>query len=156
MRAQTGVDPWWAALTVWGVVNAVNLLQAIGFLSRISSGSRALNHILGYVILGLGVPAGCALVAFLRARAIWLQWVGAVVFIAFLVLMLWVDYIRPVEFRSPALPIVLVSYLVLFFGAILLMGLPMFGLSRPLWLVTVATTVLLLVSMGIAMRAGVG
>lgn len=28
MQAQTSVDPWWAALTVWGVVNAVNLLQA--------------------------------------------------------------------------------------------------------------------------------
>ena len=31
MQAQTSVDPWWAALTVWGVVNAVNLLQAAGF-----------------------------------------------------------------------------------------------------------------------------
>ena len=49
-----------------------------------------------------------------------------------------------------------VPYLVLFFGAILLMGLPMFRLDRRLWLVTVATTVLLLVSMGVAMRAGVG
>lgn len=156
MRVQIGVDPWWAALIVWGVVNAVNVLQAIGFLSRISSGSRTLNHVLGYVILGLGLPAGCALVAFLRARANWLQWAGAVVFIAFLVLMLWVDYIRPVEFRSPAQPAILIPYLVLFFGAILLMGLPMFGLSRPLWLVTVVTAVFLLVSMGAAMRAGAG
>ena len=51
---------------------------------------------------------------------------------------------------------ILVPYLLLFFGAILLMGLPMFHLDRQLWLVTVATTVLLLGSMGVAMRKGVG
>jgi hypothetical protein len=36
------------------------------------------------------------------------------------------------------------------------MGLPMFALDRRLWLVTVATTVLLLGSMGAAILAGVG
>jgi hypothetical protein len=51
---------------------------------------------------------------------------------------------------------ILVPYLLLFFGSILLMGLPMFRLDRRLWLVTVATTVLLLGSMVIAMRKGVG
>ena len=45
---------------------------------------------------------------------------------------------------------------ILFFGSILLMGLPMFRMDRRLWLVTVATTVLLLSSMGVAMRKGVG
>jgi hypothetical protein len=44
----------------------------------------------------------------------------------------------------------------LFFGSIFLMGLPMFRMNRRLWLVTAATTVLLLGSMGIAMRMGVG
>ena len=47
-------------------------------------------------------------------------------------------------------------YLVLFFGSILLMGLPMFSMNRQLWLVTVVTTVLLLGSMGVAMLKGVG
>jgi hypothetical protein len=36
------------------------------------------------------------------------------------------------------------------------MGLPMFRLDRRLWLVTVATTVLLLGSMDAAMRKGIG
>jgi hypothetical protein len=49
-----------------------------------------------------------------------------------------------------------VPYLLLFFGAILLMGLPMFSMDRRLWLVTVATTVLLLGAMGVAMYVGVG
>jgi hypothetical protein len=31
---------------VWGVVNAVNMLQAAGFLSRVYTGSRTINHIL--------------------------------------------------------------------------------------------------------------
>ncbi len=155
MQAQTGVDPWWAALTVWGVVNSVNLLQAGGFLSRVRTGSMAANHLIGYVMIVLAIPSIVALVAFVRADAGWLQWTGPAVFLTFIALMVVVDYAWPVEFRSPLRYDVLVPYLVLFFGAILLMGLPMFRLNRQLWLVTVATTVLLLGSMGVAMRKGV-
>jgi hypothetical protein len=156
MQTQMSVDPWWAALTVWGVVNAVNVLQAAGFLSRVRTGSMAINHILGYVIVALAAPATLALVAFLRARAGWRYWVGPAVYLAFVVFMILVEYIWQVEFRSPMRPGVLVPYLLLFFGSILLMGLPMFRLDRRLWLVTVATTVLLLGSMIYAMRKGVG
>jgi hypothetical protein len=156
MQAQTSVAPWWAAVTVWGVVNAVNLLQAAGFLSRVRTGSMAINHLLGYVMIALAAPATLALVAFGRARADWLQWVGPAVYLVFVALMVVVDYAWPVEFRSPMRYGILVPYLLLFFSAILLMGLPMFRLDRPLWLVTVATTVLLLGAMGVAMRKGVG
>ena len=156
MQVEARVDPWWAALTVWGVVNAVNVLQAAGFLSRVHTGSMTINHFLGYVMIALGVPAALALVAFVYARAGWLQWVGSAVYLAFVVLMVVVEYVWPVEFRSPTRYGILVPYLVLFFGSILLMGLPMYRLDRRLWLVTVATTVLLLGSMGIAMRLGVG
>jgi len=156
MQVQSKVDPWWAALTVWGVVNAVNVLQAAGFLSRVRTGSMAINHLLGYVMIALAVPATLALVAFWRARAGWLHLVGPAVYLAFVVLMVVVEYIWPVEFRSPTRYGILVPYLLLFFGSILLMGLPMYRLDRRLWLVTVATTVLLLGSMGIAMRLGVG
>jgi hypothetical protein len=148
-------EPWWAALAVWGVVNAVNLLQAVGFLSRVRTGSMALNHLLGYVIIGLAVPAAVALAAFWRTGASALHWIGPAVFLAFIVLLVIVDYAWPVEFRAPARPWILVPYLLLFFGSILLMGLPMFRLNRQLWLVTAATTVLLLTSMVVAMRRGV-
>jgi len=74
MQGQTGVDPWWAALTVWAVVNAVSVLQAVGFLSRIATGSRAINRLLGYAIVALAVPAALALVAL--ARASWLAALG--------------------------------------------------------------------------------
>ena len=156
MQAQTSVDPWWAALTVWAVVNAVNLLQAAGFLSRVRTGSMAINHLLGYVMIALVVPAAVALVAFARARAGWLYWIGPAVYVAFVAFLVVVEYVWPVEWRSPTRYGILVPYLLLFFGAILLMGLPMFRLDRRLWLVTVATTVLLLGSMVIAMRKGVG
>ena len=156
MHTQTRVAPWWAALTVWGVVNAVNVLQAAGFLSRLSTGSRVINHLLGYVMIALAVPATLALVAFGRARAGWRHWVGPAVYLAFVALLVVVDYIWPVEFRSPMRYSILVPYLLLFFGAILLMGLPMFNMDRRLWLVTVATTVLLLGAMGVAMYVGVG
>ena len=155
MQAQTGVDPWWAALTVWGVVNAVNILQAAGFLSRVRTGSMAINHVLGYVMIVLAIPSIMALIAFVRAGAGWLHCIGPAVFLTFIGLMVVVDYVWPVEFRSPMRYDILVPYLVLFFGAILLMGFPMFRLNRQLWLLTVATTVLLLGSMGVAMRKGV-
>ncbi|TFH06462.1 MAG: hypothetical protein E4H08_10975 [Candidatus Atribacteria bacterium] len=156
MQAEIGVNPWWAALTMWAVVNAVNLLQAAGFLSRVPTGSLAVNHMLGRVIIALAIPTIATLVAFIRASAGWRLWIGPSVFLAFVAFMVAVEYIWPVEFRSPMRYGVLVPYLVLFFGAIFLMGFPMFRMNRPLWLVTVATTVLLLGSMVFAMSKGVG
>lgn len=143
--------PWWAAVTTWVVVNLVNVAQAAGFASRRSHG-MAVNHTLGVVIAVLAIPATAALVGYARAGSPW--WVGPAVFDLFVALMLVVDYLRPVEFRRPARPAVLVPYLLLFFGGILVMGLSMFELDRGLWLVTVTTSVALLVSMGLAMRQG--
>jgi len=156
MQPEMKVEPWWAALTVWGVVNGINILQAAGFTSRVWTGDRTINHLLGRVIIALGVPAVAALVAFLRARTGWLHVVGPAAFLAFIALELVIDYVWPVEFRSPVRIEILVPYLVLFFGSILLMGLPMFRANQQLWLITVATTALLLTSMVIAMRRGVG
>jgi hypothetical protein len=115
----------------------------------------AINHVLGYVMIVLTIPAALALFAFLRTGADWLHWFGPAVYLAFVVLMVFVDYVWPVEFRSPARLDILVPYLVLFFGSILLMGLPMFRLNRQLWLVTVVTTLFLLGSMVVAIRRGV-
>jgi hypothetical protein len=156
MQAQERVNPWWAALTVWGVVNAVNMLQSAGFLSRVYTGNREINHLLGQVMIALAVPVAVALFSFVRAQAGWRQWIGPAAYLAFVALEVVVDYVWMLEFRSPARYDILVPYLLLFFGAILLMGLPMFRLNRRLWLFTVATTVLLLASMGAAMSAGVG
>jgi hypothetical protein len=148
--------PWWAAVTVWAVVNAVNCLQSGGFISRVLTGGMAINHVLGYVMIGLAIPAAIGMVAFIRAQTGVLQWIGPAVYLAFIVLMIVVEDVAPIEFRAPPRYGILAPYLLLFFGAILLMGLPMFRVNRWLWLVTVATTVLLLGSMGLAMRKGVG
>ena len=74
MKAQMHIDPWWAALTVWGVVNAVNILQAAGFISRVYTQSLEVNHILGYVMMALAVPTALALVAFGRAHLQSVAW----------------------------------------------------------------------------------
>ena len=50
-------------------MNAVNVLQALGLLSRVRTGSMAANHALGYAIIGLAIPAALALAAFIRAGA---------------------------------------------------------------------------------------
>jgi hypothetical protein len=156
VNAQSGADVRLAAVTVWVVVNAVNVLQALGFLSRVRTGGMAANHVLGYAIIGLALPAGMALAAFIRARAGWLHAAGPAAFIVFVSLMVAVDYVKPVEFRSPARYGILVPYLLLFFGSILLMGLPMFRIDRRLWLVTIVTSAALVAAMIAAMRAGVG
>lgn len=149
-------DLSWGAFTVWGVVNAVNLLQSTGFISRVVTGGMAVNHMLGYVMIALAAPAAAAMVALGRAGAGWRQWVGSAVYLAFVLFMAIVEYILKIEFRSPLRPSVLALYLTLFFGAVLLMGTPMFGMHRGLWLVTVATTLLLIGSMVLAMRRGMG
>ena len=154
-RMNPDAGPRWAAVVVWGVVNAVNVLQTAGFLSRVRYG-MTVNHVLGLVIAALAVPATAALVAYLRAGSGALYWLGPAVFDAFVVFMLVVEYLHPIEFRSPRMPAILVPYLVLFFGSIVLMGLPMFRIDRSLWGVTVVTSALLLASMGYAMFKGVG
>jgi hypothetical protein len=156
MQAQARVNPWWAVLTVWGMVNAVNILQSAGFLSRVVTGNREINHLFGYGIIALAVPAALVIVVFIRARAGWRQWIGPAAFLVFVVFMVGVEYIWQVEFRSPMRYDILTPYLVLFFGSILLMGVSMFRINRRLWFVTVITTVLLLGSMGYAMYMGVG
>ena len=50
MQTQLSQGLWWASLTVWGVVNAVNVLQSAGFLSRVATGGMVVNHLLGYGI----------------------------------------------------------------------------------------------------------
>lgn len=143
--------PGWAALTTWVVVNVVNLAQTVGFASRRTHG-MAVNHVAGYLIAGLAVPATAALVGYARASSPW--WIGPAVFDGFVALMLVVDYLRPVQFRNPRRPIILVPYLLLFFGGIFLMGISMYEVNRSLWLVTVATSTLLISSMVWAMRQG--
>ena len=61
---QSSVHLRWAELIVWVVVNAVNLLQGVGFLSRVSTGKMTVNHLLGMVMIGFGVPAAVALGCF--------------------------------------------------------------------------------------------
>lgn len=145
--------PWWAALTTWVVVNLVNVAQAVGFASRRRHG-MAVNQALGVVIAGLSIPATAAMVGYIRAGSPW--WLGPAVFDVFVVLMLIVDYLRPVQFRQPARPAILVPYLLLFFGSILVMGLSMFDVNRGLWLVTVATSAALLTTMTLSIRQGTG
>ena len=156
MQTRSSVEPWWAVLTVWMVVNAVNVLQIIGFLSRLPSGNMSTNRLLGYVMIALSIPAAIALVALLRAGAGWRHWIGPFVYLVFIAFMVGVDYIWRIEFRSPVRYDVLVPYLALFFGSIVLMGAPMLRLNRRLWFVTAATAVMLLGSMGLAMSQGVG
>jgi hypothetical protein len=154
MPSDTGL--WWAVLTVWGVVNALNLFQAVGFRSRVRSRSMVINHRMGYAIIALAIPAFIALLAFVRAGSGWLNISGPVIFLAFVLLMIDVDYIWKIEFRSPMRYSIAAPYLLLFFGSILLMGLPMYTLNRNLWLITVATTIVLLVAMVNAIREGEG
>ena len=72
-------------------MNAVNLLQSAAFLSRVYTGSRAINHLPGLVMIALALQAAIALVAFVRARAGWRQWIGSAVCLAFVALEAVVD-----------------------------------------------------------------
>lgn len=143
-----------AVVVVWLVVNAVSLLQSVGFATR--PALPEVNSLLGVVIAALAIPATWAVLVFWRRRASWLFLVGPLVVDVFVVLMLVVDYVAHVEWRDPVIPVIEVSYLLIFFGSIVLMGLLIYRLDRRRWLVTVATSIILLGSMAYAMSAGVG
>lgn len=139
--------------TVWIVVNLVNLLQAAGFATRVVDPD--INHILGAAIIALGVPAGMALVSFIRSGSGWLFYAGPICFMVFVAADFAVDYVVQLEFRSPRRPEILIPFLVLFFGSIILMGAPMLRINRRRWAVTATTALLLLGAMGFAMIEGV-
>jgi hypothetical protein len=139
---------------VWVVVNLVNLLQATGFASRVID--PEINRILGVAIIALAIPAGISLVSFVRSRSGWRFYAGPVCFMMFVVTDLAVDYLWPLEFRSPPKPEILIPFLVLFFGSIVLMGAPMFRIDRKRWAVTASTSLMLMGAMGFAMVNGVG
>jgi len=143
-----------AATVVWLVVNAVCVLQAVGFATR--PVAPEVNQALGLVMAVLAIPSTWALVVFVRVRAGWRHVVGPVVYDAFIVVMVAVDDVLALEWRDPVVPAIQIPYLVLFFGAIVLMGAPMFRIDRRRWLVTVATASLLIVAMLYAMAMGVG
>jgi hypothetical protein len=139
---------------VWLVVNAVNVLQAIGFTTR--PFAPEVNPALGLVIAALAIPATWALLVFTRVRAGWRFVTGPVVFDAFVVLMLLVDHLFHVEWRHPVVPAIQVPYLLLFFGSIFLMGVPMFRIDLRRWLITALTTAMLIASMAYAIAMAVG
>ena len=157
-RAAPGatIGPEWlrAATVVWLVVNAVSVLQAIGFATRPSA--PEVNPALGLVMAVLAIPATWALIVFIRVRAGWRFVAGPVLFDAFVVLMVLVDRVLDIEWRDPVVPAIQVPYLVLFFGSIFMMGIPMLRIDRRRWLLTVITTALLLASMVYAIAMGVG
>jgi len=143
-----------AATAAWLVVNAVNVLQTIGFATR--PFAPGVNPVLGLVIAALAIPATWALLVFIRVGAGWRFLAGPLVFDAFVIVMLLVDHALRIAWRDPVVPAILIPYLVLFFGSIFLLGAPMYRIDRRRWLVTVATTGLLLASMVYAMAMGVG
>ncbi|MCJ7710854.1 MAG: hypothetical protein MUQ32_08480 [Chloroflexi bacterium] len=153
-RASLGAEGLRAATTIWLVVNAVNVLQAVGFATR--PFAPWVNPVLGLVIAALAIPATWALLAFLRVGAGWRFTAGPVVFDAFVILLLLVERVFSIPWRDPVIPAIQIPYLVLFFGSIFLMGVPMYRIDRRKWLVTAGTTALLLGAMVYATLMGVG
>lgn len=152
--ALLGAEGLRAAVTTWLVVNAVSLLQSVGFVTR--PFAPGVNPLLGLVMAALAIPATWALLVFRRRRAGLRFTSGPITFDAFVILMLFVEHLARVEWRDPLVPVIAVPYIILFFGSIFLLGLPMYRLDRRRWLVTVSTTVILLGSMLYAMSVGVG
>ena len=98
MNSQARVNPWWAVVTVWGIVNMVNILQSLGFLSRVITGNRSINHLFGYGIIALALPVALTIVAFIREKTGLRQWIGPAAFLAFVVFMIVVEYIWNAEY----------------------------------------------------------
>lgn len=134
---------------MWAVVNAVTVLQSVGFATR--AVAPEVNAVAGLV---MAVPATAALAGFVRVGSGWRLAVGPAVYDLFIVFMLVVEDWLALEFRTPPRPEILIAYLVLFFGSIVLMGALMLRIDRRFWAVTPATSALLLGSMAWALSIG--
>jgi hypothetical protein len=154
LRVALEPDGRWAVTAIWLVVNAVNVLQAIGFATR--PFAPWVNPALGLIISAYAIPATLALVRLISLRSGPLLVAGPLVFVLFVAFHVLVEYVLRISWRQPVLVEVQLPYLMLFFGSILLMGLPMFWIDRRRWLVTVLTTALLLAAMVYALAMGVG
>jgi hypothetical protein len=135
-------------------VNAVNVLQSVGFVTR--PFASWVNPVLGVGIALLALPATWALLRLLEHRAGVLLLAGPVAFDLFVAFHVAVEYILRIPWRDPVVIGVQVPYLTLFFGSILLMGLPMYRLDRRRWGVTAVTTTVLLGAMVYAIAIGAG
>jgi hypothetical protein len=149
-----GIESRRAVDVVWLVVNAVNVLQAIGFATR--PVAPWVNAALGVVISGLAIPATWALLRLIRRRSDLHLAAGPLVFDLFVAFHVLVEYVLRIAWRNPVVPEIQIPYLGLFFGSIFLMGLPMYRIDRRRWLVTALTTSLLLLAMVYAIAMGVG
>ena len=92
--------PRWAVMTVWGVVNAVNLLQSVGFATR--PVAPEVNEIAGLVMAVLAIPATAALVGFVRAGSGWRLIAGPAGYDLFIGFMLVIEDWLAIESATPA------------------------------------------------------
>lgn len=148
MRGPSAAD-----VLVFVVVNVTAVAQTIGFFSRPSG--PAVQSAMGVLVMAMAVPAAAALVLEHGAGTP-VRSAGIVMFIAFALMELMVDYVLDVEFRQPRNAAVLVPYLVLFYGSILLMGLSLFRASLVLWGITAITCAGLLAATVWAQLKGYG
>jgi hypothetical protein len=132
-------------LLVFTVVNVTNVAQTIAFLLR--HANPGVQWAMGLLMIVMAIPAGVAVVLDSGLALPAWQRTGPLVFIAFAAFSLVVNHLLDIEFRQPRNAAVLVPFLVLFFGSILLMGLRLFPVSKPLWGVTAFTSAALVGSM---------
>ena len=96
----------------------------------------------GIATIALAIPVAIAGISNLLSKRTALFWVPPFIYLVWSIMALTVDYLFKIEFRSPAKPLVLVPFLVLFYSSIGGMALSMWRVNFYMWLLSGITSVL--------------
>lgn len=146
--AGVAVEPRYLDTVVVVSANLANLLVIVVFLARAWQ-RPDVSHTAGIPIMLLALPIAAVAVAnAVAGREWWLVWLP-LPFVAYCLMELWLDYLRPSDFRHTW---VLAPYLILFYaGVIGLVGYG-FAVSREAGFITLATYFLGLGATGYSYR----
>jgi hypothetical protein len=135
-------------------VNSINVLTFLMFISRVHWEKTA--SVFGFIALLFSIPAFIIFIANLREKKPFFSWFPALVFVAWAVMDIIVDYVYKIEFRNPMRPALLAPFLILFYFSIAGMSFSFWRTNFFYWLISGITCALNLFGAVYALLNGKG
>jgi hypothetical protein len=121
-------------------VNSINIFTFLMFFSRVQW--EKASSIFGFITLLYSIPALIISVSNLRDKKPFFSWFPALIYVAWTIMDILVDYVYKIEFRSPMRSALLVPFLILFYFSITGMSFSFWKSNFIYWLISGITCVL--------------
>jgi hypothetical protein len=87
----------------------------------------------GWIFYLLCIPAVIVSLLLLRGGKDWSFWIGGLIFMAWAILGILVEYVFRIPWRSPIVWLIFIPYVLLYLGTIMFYWFPLGNLYKPLW-----------------------